>query len=72
MTDFIIGVVLVVILGAAITYIVKAKKNGVKCVGCPSGSSCGGNCGSNCDSKQDGRSGCSCGCRSGADEKSEV
>ena len=31
---------LIVVLGGAITYIVKSKKNGVKCIGCPSCKSC--------------------------------
>lgn len=44
MTDFIIIAVLVVIVGAAVLYLRKAKKNGVKCVGCPDGGSCGGKC----------------------------
>ena len=34
MADFILIVVLAVILGAAIAYIVKAKKSGAKCIGC--------------------------------------
>ena len=54
MTDFIIVVVLLAIIGAAVVYIVKAKKSGVKCIGCPAGgecahkngaSGCSGNCG---------------------------
>lgn len=35
MTDFILVVILATILGAAIVYIVKAKKKGAKCIGCP-------------------------------------
>ncbi len=57
MVDFMIAGILLVILGAAIIYIVKAKKSGVKCIGCPDSVSCGhgqsgaggsGNCGGNC------------------------
>ena len=44
MTNVIIIAVVALILGAAIRYIVKAKKSGVKCIGCPSGSTCGGSC----------------------------
>ena len=40
MTDFIVIVVLAVILGAAIAYIVKAKKSGAKCIGCPHAKTC--------------------------------
>ena len=39
------------ILVLAVGYIIKAKKRGVKCVGCADGGSCGRSCGS-----------CNCGC----------
>ncbi|MBQ9984764.1 MAG: FeoB-associated Cys-rich membrane protein [Oscillospiraceae bacterium] len=51
MTDIIIVAVLFVILGAAARYVIKAKKSGKKCIGCPDGGSCSGSCGS-----------CGCGC----------
>ena len=38
--DLIIIGILIVIIGGAITYIVKSKKRGVKCIGCPSGGKC--------------------------------
>lgn len=41
MTDFIAIVILAVVLFAAARYLYRAKKRGVKCVGCPSGSCCG-------------------------------
>lgn len=46
MTNFVIVAVIAVILGAAGRYLYRAKKRGVKCVGCPSGgcSSCGCGC----------------------------
>lgn len=40
MTDFIICVVLIAILGCAAGYVYKAKKSGKKCIGCPEGCSC--------------------------------
>ncbi len=45
MTDIIIIIVIVAIVGAAITKIVIEKKRGAKCIGCPSSgkSSCGCN-----------------------------
>ena len=55
MTDFIITVIIVVILGAAIIYIRKMKKSGKKCIGCPGGCSC--STGTEDDSP------CSCGCQ---------
>ena len=54
MGDYIAVAVIVVILAAAIMYIIRAKKNGAKCIGCPSGcKSCG-----NIKNK----STCCCGC----------
>ena len=56
MANFIVAVAILTILGVAIAYIIKEKKRGVKCIGCPAGaecshghsgaSGCGGNCGS--------------------------
>lgn len=46
MKDFVIIAVLIVVLALSISYIIKAKKSGVKCIGCPSGKECGDcNCG---------------------------
>ena len=47
MTNLILILILVAIVGGAVLYIYKSKKRGVKCVGCPSG----------------GCSSCSCGCQ---------
>ena len=41
MENFIVIAVVLIILGCAIGYIVKAKKKGVKCVGCPYAETCG-------------------------------
>ena len=45
---FIVGIILV-ILGGAAFYIIKAKKSGAKCIGCPHAKNCGacGCCGQN-------------------------
>ena len=40
MIDFIAILIVLLLLGAAITYIVKEKKKGVKCIGCPSAGQC--------------------------------
>lgn len=53
MTNFIIAAIVLIIIGAAVAYIVKEKKRGVKCIGCPAGASCAGRCNS-----QSGCSGC--------------
>ena len=57
MEDIILILVIALILGLAVGYLWRAKKRGVKCVGCPDGGSCSGKCG-----------GCNCGCGS-AEEK---
>ncbi len=44
MTDLILVLVIAVIVGAAIAYIRKEKKRGVRCVGCPDAGACGGHC----------------------------
>ena len=44
MENIIIIAVLAIILGGAVAYIIKAKKSGKKCIGCPSGGSCSGSC----------------------------
>ena len=53
MDNAIIIVVLLLIIGAAIAYIVKAKKKGVKCIGCPAAGSC---------AQKNKSSECGCGC----------
>lgn len=45
--DILIIAVILVILGSAILFLRRAKKKGIKCVGCPDSSTCSGNCG-NC------------------------
>lgn len=42
MKDFLIVGIVLIIIGVAIVYIIKAKKNGAKCIGCPSGGQCSG------------------------------
>ncbi len=42
--DIIIILGIVLIVGGAVAYIIKAKKGGKKCIGCPYAKSCGGNC----------------------------
>ncbi len=44
MADIIVVGVLVVLVGAATAYIVRAKKKGVACIGCPSCGSCPHSC----------------------------
>lgn len=55
MTDFIVILVVILIVGAALAYIIRAKKAGVKCIGCPFEESCS----SHADAKE---TSCSGGC----------
>jgi len=50
MDNIIILALLGLILGGAAGYVYKARKKGVKCIGCPNGGKCSGH-----------SSGCSCG-----------
>lgn len=52
MEDILVLIILVVVLATAIIYVVRAKKKGVKCVGCPNAKNCSkntenGSCGCN-------------------------
>ena len=42
MADAIVLIILVLVVGGASAYLIRAKKNGVKCIGCPAGGSCPG------------------------------
>ena len=52
MASVIVAVVMLIIIGAAIAYIVKEKKKGTVCIGCPHAGTCA--------SKNSNDSGCSC------------
>lgn len=57
MTNVIVIAILVLILGLAVRYIIKAKKSGAKCIGC----SVGG-----CTCSQEAPSNCGCGSEAGS------
>ena len=47
--DFLIIAILVAIVGGAALYIIKAKKSGQKCIGCPNSKTCSaGGCNGKC------------------------
>lgn len=56
MANLVVGAVVVLILGAAIRYIIKEKKRGVVCIGCPNAGICAskrnGNCGCHTEEHQ--------------------
>ena len=53
MGEIIAIAIIAVIVGGAIFYVIKAKKSGKKCIGCPDGCSCNGSCGGSCSIKQE-------------------
>ncbi len=48
MKDIIAIVAIVAIVGLAIFYIIRSKKKGVKCIGCPSAGECSKKCSGKC------------------------
>ena len=42
MNNLILIAILVAVIGAAAVYVYRAKKRGVKCIGCPNAGKCGG------------------------------
>ena len=58
LADYIVIAVIVLIIGAASAYIIKAKKSGKKCIGCPNSGVC-----SQANAKSKNKEGsCCCGC----------
>lgn len=54
--EIIAMIIVALIIGGAVFYIIKAKKSGKKCIGCPDGCSCGAK------KNEDGADGKSCAC----------
>jgi hypothetical protein len=50
MANLLVAGILLLAVGAAVAYIVKAKKSGTKCIGCPSGGCCSKKGGCDCGS----------------------
>ena len=46
--DYIAIAAIALVIGAAVFYIVRAKKRGEKCIGCPYARECGRNCNGGC------------------------
>ena len=44
MINYVIGAVLLLIAGAIVFYLVRARRRGEKCIGCPYAKQCGGKC----------------------------
>ncbi len=53
-TNIIAGIIILIIVGGALAYIIKAKKNGKRCIGCPENCSCpSGACNGCCNVQKD-------------------
>lgn len=48
MENVIVALILLAIAGAAVLYLIRVKKNGGGCVGCPSSKKCSGKCSECC------------------------
>lgn len=59
--DFIVIGIVALIIGGAAAYIIKAKKSGKKCIGCPDGCSCNKGSGNTCN--------CCSGCHTESDDR---
>ncbi len=44
MTDILVIAIVVIVIGLAVGYVVKEKKRGAKCIGCPNSKTCQGGC----------------------------
>ena len=62
MTDIVAALVLIALLAGAVTYIVRQKRAGVKCVGCAAGRECAERA-----KAAQVEGGCGCGCSGGCD-----
>lgn len=49
--DILVILVILLVVGGATAYIIKAKKSGRRCIGCPDSKNCSGGCG-NCNYKR--------------------
>lgn len=50
--EIIAALAILLVLFGAIFYIIRQKRRGVRCIGCPKGNSCSGACGGSCACKQ--------------------
>ncbi len=50
MEDIILVLILAAIFIGIVVFLIRAKRRGQKCIGCPHSKSCGGNCGDKKDS----------------------
>jgi hypothetical protein len=53
LVDFIAIAAVALIIGGAVFYIIRAKKRGQKCIGCPYAKKCGSSCHCNTSIKND-------------------
>lgn len=49
MENVVVALILIAIVAGIIWYLVRAKKRGETCIGCPYAKQCGGKCGGDCN-----------------------
>ncbi len=73
MANVIAVIILAILVGSASAYIIKAKKKGVKCIGCPAAGNCPGHAGFSQKKQAGGKhadpSGMCCACRAAETEE---
>ena len=52
MKNVIVVLILLAIVAGIVTYLVRAKKRGETCIGCPYAKQCGGKCSGDCHNEQ--------------------
>lgn len=52
MKDIIIIIFITIVVGSALLYLIRSKRRGEKCVGCPYAKQCGGKCASDNHSEE--------------------
>ena len=50
LADYVVLGVIALIIGGALAYIIKAKRSGKRCIGCPDGAACSQKCSGGCAS----------------------
>ncbi len=79
LANFLVALIIIAIVAIVIVYIVKEKRKGVKCIGCPSAQACATNSSApqhtcNCSTKanDDNHSSSCCGAHSSSDEHKHI
>ncbi|MBQ2803004.1 MAG: FeoB-associated Cys-rich membrane protein [Lachnospiraceae bacterium] len=53
MANLVVAAVVLFVIGAAVAYIIKEKKKGTRCIGCPMAGQCARKCAGQCQGEED-------------------